>query len=627
MTKSEKLLDGLLKVSLGTAEHMLSDFLKVIYDVTECKMCSLWKINHDRRFLSVQERKGYTSVSQDRGEFILAMDSSLLGYLTNEILKNKESSLDIHSMKEPKYWQKIKRKEFANMLGLDRIIVISIPTLSASINEKPSIETILAIYPKDNDSFKNGCIDIIRGYLSLTLSRLNSIKREQITQNITEIYEKKVAKDLVSILEPITTNELKKYIEYEGCSVFQWDPFLNRLSLVQTTGMEEKDNKQNKKSDIFYYLDEGITGYIAKKKETLVYVDLDVERPKECLQHKWQEKTEHSAKTFIGIPIMSPSRSNELLGVIRFTNKLNQLEPSIVDYFNEQDIALIKQACNLIALYMEGGQNERIHTTVAKKMAHEMMTPTVAIRGTTSRLLRKWNVTSFPKAKIDSYLKSILDHVELQIALTRNVQFSGRIDTSRQAYYQIGRCDFQKEVIEHSKKLVIPTAVTSRLSFDQIFIKGLFPQLFIDKYAFQQIFFNLLTNSIKYRDMKLPNEFKIIIESYGIETYQIPEDAQGYEKNKGQKQRGFLFSIKDYGIGIASDQKSKIFQMGYRIYNVEKVDIRGLGMGLAVVEQILKDFYGNIWLAEFENPTEFKIFLPKTLRGNQYTKTDEWKME
>jgi len=626
----EKLLRALLDVSLGNVEGMLPKLLHSIYEVTPCKKCSLWKINYQEKFLSIQAAEGYHSTFQNRSKCILHInDDNLLGYYTANLLKDKKADktttcFDISSTEVMEYWKKIKHKECAKKPDLDRMIVIAIPTLPTSNSEQVRTETILAIYPKNDSDFKSGCPEIIRDYFSLALSRLNLTRHEQLVQDIKHVYEKRATKDLASILYPIVNKELKKYFNYEGCSVFQWDSLLNRLALVQTTGID----KPARKNEIFYYLDEGLTGFIAKDKKQLIIDDLDEERPKDCLEHKWQEKIKNSAKTFAGIPIMSPSRSNELLGVIRFTNKLNPLVPSIVDYFNKQDIALIQHACSLIALYMEAEQNERIHITVTKKMAHEMMTPAVAIRGTTRRLSRKWKDPLFlSQGQVDSYLSSISDHIELQIALTRNIELTKRIGISRQNHYQIGKYDLQKDIIEHSKNLVIPTVANLKLFFDKIHIESPFPQLFIDKFAFQQVFFNMLTNAIKYRDLKAPNEFKIVIKNYGLKIYEIPNNAQGYTENIGKKQSGFLFSIEDHGMGIESKQKDKIFQMGYRIHGIEKREVRGLGMGLTIVGEILKDFYCNIWLTNFGNPTRFDIFLPEKLQSGDYIETDEWKAE
>jgi hypothetical protein len=115
---------------------------------------------------------------------------------------------------------------------------------------------------------------------------------------------------------------------------------------------------------------------IAQKKEPLIIKDLaniDETNLDKNYEHKWLEDTEHVGKSFMGIPIMSPSRPNELLGVIRFTNRLNFRAP-VVDFFCNKDLTLVKHVCNLIALYMEYEQSERVRTAFAKQMAHEEKT-------------------------------------------------------------------------------------------------------------------------------------------------------------------------------------------------------------------------------------------------------------
>lgn len=631
----EQLLRGLLDISLGPVEQMSSHLLKVIYDITGGKRCSLWKISYSKQFLSVQAREGYHSLSQEREEFILPMQDSLLGYLTTKLLNDKKEYLDIDSIREPEYWEKIRHQQFADELKLERMIVVSIPTLPVSSNESPEIEAILVIYPKDKEGFKSGCTEIIRKYFSLALSRLNSIRREQLAYDIAQVYEKKATKDLASILHPIIRDVLKKYLQYEGCSIFQWDPYLNRLFLIQAITEIEcppwwTQERQPKRSDVFYLLDEGLTGTIAKNQKPLIFDEVDCQRFPDCLKHKWQEKTDHPATTFAGISIMKPSRPKKLLGVIRFTNKLNPLL-SFVDYFNRLDIELIQHACRMIALYMEEEQNEQLHATIAKQMVHELMTPAVAVRGTAHRLLKKWSslLQDQQERKINDWINSILDHIEFQITQLRNIQLIRNVGrSSRHSHYQVDKkFDFQKDIIAPCKKMLVPVTAGKSLSFDKIVLKGNFPELWVDKYAFQEIFFNLLTNAFKYRDQQNDDSFQILIKSHGREMYNIPKEARGNENNRMQRLKGFLLTIEDHGISIDSAQKDRIFELGYRTPRAEQLEVRGLGIGLTIVEQILKDFYGNIWVTQFKKPTEFDIFLPEKLQDNTYIEDNDWKSD
>ncbi|MEN8218659.1 MAG: GAF domain-containing sensor histidine kinase [Pseudomonadota bacterium] len=614
--KESYLLKALLEASHSPNSKILESFLKAVSSTIPSKMCTLWKVNNLANTLSILAREDYKPPPEKEYEFVYPIQGSLTGYLMEQMTPNKPY-FKIDSIYDEPYWSLHKSQERVKKLGLKKMLCISIPNSEQSSDT----DAILNIYPNDDFDFSDDCIDIIRDHFSLALSRTRFIEREEVTRTIIQIYEQKSSKDLASILHPIINRVLKKYCKYEGCSVFLWDPFSNLLSLTQTTGIKY----QPKKNEVYYYLGEGLTGGIAQKKEHLIIKNLaniDDTNLDKNYEHKWLEDTEHVGKSFMGIPIMSPSRPNELLGVIRFTNRLNFRAP-VVDFFCNKDFTLVKHVCNLIALYMEYEQSERVRTAFAKQMAHEMMAPAAAIRGSAERLIRKWNSPNFPIAKVYDYLNSILDHAELQVALTRTIQYMWKGSTSvpRIHRYQVDRYDLKENIIQPCKKLVIPFTRRESLTFNNIVIVGRFPKMFVDKYAFEQVFFNLLTNAIKYRDKQNMDSFYISIKSLGYDSYSIPVN-DGYESKKG-----YLIIVEDNGVGIEPDEKDKIFLLGYRKKGIEKTNVRGLGLGLTVVKQILEDFWCHIWISNLKKPTRFEIFLPDRLRNDSYLKTDEWQME
>lgn len=89
--------------------------------------------------------------------------------------------------------------------------------------------------------------------------------------------------------------------------------------------------------------------------------------------------------------------------------------------------------------------------------------------------------------------------------------------------------------------------------------------------------FNLLDNSIKYRhpDRKL----KITIRCEQLQ-------------DNNQQQWKFIFS--DNGIGIASDQSSKVFKLFSRLHDNKQYP--GNGVGLATVKKMLDGLGGRIWV-------------------------------
>jgi signal transduction histidine kinase/DNA-binding NarL/FixJ family response regulator len=120
-----------------------------------------------------------------------------------------------------------------------------------------------------------------------------------------------------------------------------------------------------------------------------------------------------------------------------------------------------------------------------------------------------------------------------------------------------------------------------------------------DPDAIHQLINNLIENAVKYTDKK----GKIVVSLSAMH-------------------HTIRFIIKDNGIGIPPELKYKILEPYYQI-NREKRNYQGLGMGLAIVKQILDSLNGNIAIEKNDleiSGTEIIVDLKKhTLIGNEIT--------
>ena len=116
------------------------------------------------------------------------------------------------------------------------------------------------------------------------------------------------------------------------------------------------------------------------------------------------------------------------------------------------------------------------------------------------------------------------------------------------------------------------------------------PYVYVDEMHFTNVVFNLLDNAVKYK------------------RYDVPISLEVHTWNSGGK---FLMSIKDNGIGIRKDHLKKIFDKFYRVNTGNVHDVKGFGLGLAYVKQIVQAHRGSI-RAESEPGvgTTFTIILP-----------------
>ncbi|MCJ7813262.1 ATP-binding protein [bacterium] len=117
---------------------------------------------------------------------------------------------------------------------------------------------------------------------------------------------------------------------------------------------------------------------------------------------------------------------------------------------------------------------------------------------------------------------------------------------------------------------------------------GDLPTVIGDRTQLIQLFQNLISNAIKYRDKKIPK---------------IQVGAEGNDDE-------WLFYVKDNGIGIDPKYAKKIFMIFQRLHNRDKY--AGTGVGLAVCKKIVEWHNGKIWVESEEGKgAAFYFTIPK----------------
>ena len=112
-----------------------------------------------------------------------------------------------------------------------------------------------------------------------------------------------------------------------------------------------------------------------------------------------------------------------------------------------------------------------------------------------------------------------------------------------------------------------------------------------DSQHLSRVFMNLLSNAIKYT----PDKGTIRVQ---------------FRKDNGT----ILASVSDTGHGIKSEELPKLFQEFYRATDPINQEIRGTGLGLALVKRIVEAHGGEISVAsEYGKGTTFTVRLPESI--------------
>ncbi|MBR6181451.1 MAG: HAMP domain-containing histidine kinase [Prevotella sp.] len=112
----------------------------------------------------------------------------------------------------------------------------------------------------------------------------------------------------------------------------------------------------------------------------------------------------------------------------------------------------------------------------------------------------------------------------------------------------------------------------------------------VDETHFSNVIFNLLDNAIKYKKPDQP--VNLVLRTW----------------NKDDR---IFMSVQDDGIGIKKENVKKIFDKFYRVHTGNLHNVKGFGLGLAYVKNIVELHKGDIKVeSEFGKGTKFTISLP-----------------
>ena len=220
------------------------------------------------------------------------------------------------------------------------------------------------------------------------------------------------------------------------------------------------------------------------------------------------------------------------------------------------------------------------------QVSHELKSPVASIR----LHLETLKIRKPDPEQISKSLAIMLDETERLNSLVTNLLTANRLE-HRRFNLALRPCDFSeftRNYFKAAKNLVLPDG---QLSLD--ISEGLHAQL--DKESIEIVFRNLLENSILYSNT--PYELKVSLKPRGNWCY---------------------FTLSDKGKGLDRKDLKKIFRMFYRVrQSGEK--IRGTGLGLFIVQLMVKRHKGKIWAesAGIDQGTSFHIMIPRLMTRDE----------
>lgn len=213
---------------------------------------------------------------------------------------------------------------------------------------------------------------------------------------------------------------------------------------------------------------------------------------------------------------------------------------------------------------------------------HELRTPISVIRGYLDLL----NHDDTLSEKSKEIIEKVNEHTDRLNTIVQELLDISKIETGKITVNNVkfNLCEFSQAVIEDFE--VTAKEKEIHLAYINYAKKDIF--LVADKDRLREVLVNLIDNAIKYTK----NGGKVIVGT----------------KLNGQHVE---LSVRDNGIGIPSDDQSKIFQKFFRAKNVYKLAAQGTGLGLYIVYKLIDLMKGYVQFSSVENKgSVFRIELP-----------------
>lgn len=214
---------------------------------------------------------------------------------------------------------------------------------------------------------------------------------------------------------------------------------------------------------------------------------------------------------------------------------------------------------------------ERLKTEFVSLAAHQLRTPLSAIKWSTKMLL---DGDEGPLSQEQQeLLQKSFESTDRMIRLINDLLNVTKIEEGRYLYQPT-----LQQVADIAQRMVESYQDTAKQKKIQLELKAPDvkpPRVFVDAEKIQLAMQNLLENALYYT----PQGGKVTV-------------AVSYDRKEVQ------ISFSDTGIGIPQKQQSRVFEKFFRARNARKVDTEGSGLGLYLVNNIIKAHGGKV---EFES--------------------------
>ena len=228
----------------------------------------------------------------------------------------------------------------------------------------------------------------------------------------------------------------------------------------------------------------------------------------------------------------------------------------------------------------------QMRSRFVSSVSHELKTPLTAIRVLAETL----RLRATRPEKQAQYLDTIVGESERLTRLLNNVLDFTKIERGAKTYH---RQPHALSEIVRAAASAVQYPLEQKQFHLHVDVSDRLPPMNVDRDAIEQAILNLLVNAMKYSG-----------ESRDIEL--------GLEKLDGEA----VIRVVDRGVGIAPEEQGHIFSQFYRVQTSENQHVPGTGLGLTLVDHIVKGHGGHVTVeSALGRGSTFAIHLPIARAG------------
>ena len=224
----------------------------------------------------------------------------------------------------------------------------------------------------------------------------------------------------------------------------------------------------------------------------------------------------------------------------------------------------------------------RLQSDFVSAVSHEFRTPLTSMRQLTE-ILNDGRIAN--ESRRQSYYQALARQTERLHRLVESLLDFGRMEADKSPYRleALDACGFVRSVVEDFEAEARGRGYHVELDLD-----GIQGAIAGDRAALTNVLWNLLDNAVKY--------------SPECRTVWVDLERDG---------RLLSIRVRDHGFGISGDEQKEIFRKFFRGATAKAENIKGTGIGLAMVQRIVKAHGGKVCVSSAPGAgSTFTVLLP-----------------